>query len=455
MKIPQEESHAATTAFVDRVRPRQRDWGMTPRPASRARRLACLALALAACSPATARDDASPSLHELASPAGAPSGEPFLSADQDGGIHLSWLERSGDSTFALRYARVEGDTWSTPQTIAERADFFVNWADFPSVTSTTDGALVAHWLQRRAGGKYSYDVMLTRSRDGGRTWSAGEVLHRDGIAAEHGFVALWPTEAGGMAAAWLDGRATADRDPARRAMTVYTTTIGADGTLGAESELDARTCDCCQVAATLTPRGAVVAYRDRSDAEVRDIAVVRQSNGEWTAPAIVHADNWQIAACPVNGPALASRGDTVVIAWFTGAQDTARVRVAYSTDAGATFGPPQRIDDGMPAGRVDVEMLDDGSAAVSWLERTASGGAEVRLRRVRPDGSAGAAVVLAQASAARASGFPRLARRGGELFAAWTDTGTPADSQRVAGASGADAAPSRVRIARFRLDALP
>ncbi len=64
----------------------------------------------------------------------------------------------------------------------------------------------------------------------------------------------------------------------------------------------------------MTARGPVVAYRDRSVDEVRDIAVVRRVNGTWTTPAVVHDDHWQIAACPVNGPALASRGDTVVIA---------------------------------------------------------------------------------------------------------------------------------------------
>jgi len=159
----------------------------------------------------------------------------------------------------------------------------------------------------------------------------------------------------------------------------------------------------------------------------------------WSAPAAVHDDHWQVAACPVNGPALASRGDTVAIDRFTGAQDTARVRVAFSTDAGATFGAPQRIDDGKPAGRVDIELLDDGSAAVSWLERTDSTNADVRLRRVRRDGTAGAAVTLAQSKGARTSGFPRMVRRGSELFAAWTDAGEA----------------SRVRTARFRVESLP
>ncbi|MEP7382307.1 MAG: sialidase family protein [Gemmatimonadota bacterium] len=399
---------------------------------------AVLGLALLSCAQPEARTGAS-ALVELPSPAGTQSGEPFLSSDRSGGVHLSWLERTGDSTFALRYSSLAGDQWAPPATIAERGDFFVNWADFPSVQATAEGTLIAHWLQRRPGGKYSYDVMLARSSDSGRRWSPGTVLNRDGVAAEHGFLAMWMPSSGGAEAAWLDGRGSASPDTAQRAMSVYTTSIAADGSLGDEQPLDRRTCDCCQVAATLTPSGPVVAYRDRTADDVRDIAVVRRVGGVWTEPQVVHHDDWQIAACPVNGPALASRGDTVVIAWFTGAQDTARVRVAYSTDAGAHFGPPVRIDGGMPAGRVDVEALDDGSAAVSWLERSDSASAEVRLRRVRSDGSMGAPMVLARSAGARASGFPRITRQGNALIVAWTDTGDE----------------SRVRVARFPLAALP
>lgn len=405
------------------------------------RRALALALAgasLAACARAEQPSGAS-ALVELSSPADTPSGEPFLSTDANGVVHLSWLAPTGDSTFALRYASLAGDAWTPATTIVERRDFFVNWADFPSVQATRDGALIAHWLQRTPGGKYSYDVMLSRSIDSGRTWDAGSLLNRDGVAAEHGFVALWTPAEGGAEAAWLDGRGNASSDSSLHTTAVFTTTIGADGTLGEARALDLRTCDCCQVAATLTASGPVVAYRDRSADEVRDIAVVRRVGGTWTEPRLVHDDNWQIAACPVNGPALDSRGDTVVIAWFTGAQDTARVRVAYSTDAGANFTSPVRVDGGMPAGRVDVEALDDGSAAVSWLERTDSASADVRVRRVRRDGTLGEPVVLARSVGARASGFPRLARQGDALIIAWTDVAPQA----------------HVRTARFPLAALP
>ena len=233
-----------------------------------------------------------------------------------------------------------------------------------------------------------------------------------------------------MRAAWLDGRhMTADAGGhGQGAMSVQAVSVAPTGALGAEQSVDLRTCDCCQVAATVAASGPVVAYRDRTDDEVRDIAVVRLVDGKWTSPSIVHADGWRIDACPVNGPALAARGDTVAIAWFTGAQDTARVRVAFSVDGGAHFAAPVRVDGGAPAGRVGIVLDQNGDALVSWLERVPPEDAEVRVRRVARSGDLGAMTTISRTRAARASGFPRIVRRGDSLLAAWT---VPGDSARV------------------------
>jgi hypothetical protein len=95
------------------------------------------------------------------------------------------------------------------------------------------------------------------------------------------------------------------------------------------------------------------------------------------------------------------------------------VKVAFSDDAGETFGQPVAVDDGNPAGRVDVLLLDDGGALVCWLEKAPEGGA-VRVRRVRPDGKLDEAITVAPSGTARSSGFPQMARTGGELVFAWT-----------------------------------
>ncbi|MBK8324866.1 MAG: hypothetical protein IPL06_19860 [Betaproteobacteria bacterium] len=112
----------------------------------------------------------------------------------------------------------------------------------------------------------------------------------------------------------------------------------------------------------------LVAYRDRSPDEVRDIYLTRREAGGWTPPQPVHSDNWRIAGCPVNSPALAAQHSHVAIAWYTAAADSPRVYVAFSDDAGQRFGPPVRIDEGSAMGRVSVALLADGSALATWLE---------------------------------------------------------------------------------------
>ncbi len=200
--------------------------------------------------------------------------------------------------------------------------------------------------------------------------------------------------------------------------------IDADGKLSDEAVLDERICECCQTSAALTSEGPVAVYRDRSEREVRDIHFVRRQGADWSAPRPIHADNWEINGCPVNGPSIAADGRKVAVAWFTGEGNSPRVQIAFSGDAGATFGTPVRVDDGEAMGRVDVVMLADGSALVCWMAGGAEGGAN-KVRRVGPDGALGPVSIIARSDVSRASGFPRMARLGDTVHFAWTQFGKP------------------------------
>ena len=76
---------------------------------------------------------------------------------------MTWIEKTGDSTYAVRYARLDGATWTRPTTVVERRDLFVNWADYPSVIATPSGRLLVHWLQRSSAGRYAYDVRIAQA----------------------------------------------------------------------------------------------------------------------------------------------------------------------------------------------------------------------------------------------------------------------------------------------------
>jgi hypothetical protein len=373
----------------------------------------------------------------LNSPAGAGSGEPNICKGADGRIYLTWIEKKGDKIHALRFAVRSGSGWSAPKTIIEAEILFVNWADFPSLVVLPDGALVAHWLVKSSLDTYAYDVNIARSTDEGKTWSKPVVPHRDGTKTEHGFVSMLPWTNGRVGAIWLDGRnfkgnSHGGHGLSANEMTLRFATIEANSKVSEDVLLDSRVCECCQTSAALTSEGAIVVYRDRSEKEIRDISVVRFSKGRWTEPRTVNADGWEIHGCPVNGPSVSADGKRVAVAWFTAAKETPQVKVVFSSDAGVTFASPIVVDEGSPVGRVDVLMLTDGSAVVSWLERIAKGG-EVKVRRVRPDSSHDQAITVAESSAARSSGFPQMARAGDEIIFAWTDSGTPSRVRTAVG----------------------
>ena len=356
------------------------------------------------------------------SPAAPGSAEPNLAVGADGRLYFSWIEPHGDDASALRFSAWEGEAWSAPRTIATGDDWFVNWADFPSMAALADGTLAAHWLAKSGSGTYSYDVMLSLSWDGGDTWSEPVRPHSDGTQSEHGFVSLIPW-GDRFALFWLDGRQTvaAERGP----MTLRHGTVDREGNVGPDVLVDGSVCDCCQTdAVRLADDSLLVAYRGRSSAEIRDIYVSRLEGEGWSEPAAVFEDNWETTQCPVNGPAIASRGDRLVAAWFTRSEPRqGHVRVAFSGDGGRTFDEPIEVDDGEPDGRVDLSLLEDGSALVAWLELGDT--PSIRVRRVSPDGATGEAVVATTTSGARASGFPRMARFDGRTFLAWTEPGDP------------------------------
>jgi hypothetical protein len=415
-----------------------------PQASDRTLGLALLAAAaLAACggrdaSPPEAQaggDPAAPStVVEWTLPATLPgSASPGLAVAPDGRLLLSWTNSQAGRRHILQFTTYSPtlERWTHGMsTIAIGHSMFVNWADMPHMAATPDGALWAHWLQKSGEGTYAYDVVLSRSRDGGANWSEPVRPHDDGTQTEHGFVSMWPQGGNTLGIAWLDGRNTggaahAGHDTqhgAQGAMTLRAAVF--DGALqrAQEFEIDDRVCDCCQTAVTQTAQGALLVYRGRSDGEVRDILATRFNGIAWSAPRPVHVDGWEMPACPVNGPDVAATGDAAIVGWYTEAGGQPEVRLALSTDAGDSFAAPVAVDSGAEVlGRVAVALdaqqawalwvREEGEAQSLWLSRRSPDLAteyeRLEVAKLRGRG--------------RATGFPQLAVVDGSAYIAWTD----------------------------------
>ncbi len=378
--------------------------------------LALTALVIACKNPSKNQD----TLKALVFPADSVSGEPYLFTDSAGITFLSWVEK-GKGKSTLSFSRLKEDAWSKPTVISSGDNWFVNWADYPMLASNGSGSMVAHFLEKSEKGKFTYDIKLITSVDDGFVWGTPKILNEDGKKAEHGFVSMVPYQ-NGFFVTWLDGRNTASEGEGGHSeghhgqMTLRAAIIDKSGTKSAEWELDNRVCDCCQTTATITANGPLVIYRDRSESEIRDISIVRLINGQWTEPKTIFSDNWKIAGCPVNGPRVDANGNNLAVARFSSPDQKGQVSVIFSQDGGASFGTPIRVDEGQAIGRVDIILIDDKTAMVSWME-----GATIKAAKIHADGTKEPSITIASSSESRSSGFPQMTKSGNRIIFAWTD----------------------------------
>ncbi len=344
---------------------------------------------------------------------------PRLATAADGTTVLSWMQRD-DEGATLRYATLGIGKWLDPVDVVTDPEMFVNWADLPSVTPIDNKKWVAHWLSKSAAATYAYDVLLAQSSDGGKSWSEPVRPHTDGTPTEHGFVSLHP-QGDTVALLWLDGRKTVEAagDPAANGMTLRSAAVDSDGALLREQLVDDIVCDCCQTDVALSSDGPIAVYRNRSVDEIRDIYVTRFSDGQWETGSPIADDGWEIAGCPVNGPAIAADGELVAIAWFSAANDRPVVRAVISTNAGKTFKSPVEIASSGASGHVGVAIIDQFSVAVSWVEKDQHGTNAINLRAMTRSGQLGRTSTVGRSTLLRI--YPQMTRSDDKLIMAWTD----------------------------------
>ncbi len=367
----------------------------------------------------------------LETPSGIDSVSPNLASGPVDTVVLSWIEPDGDLDL-LRYSVFDGHGWNRPRTVTSGDNWFVNWADFPSVVPLSETLWAAHWLVRREAGGYAYDIYAAISRDAGNTWSAPFTPHTDNTDTEHGFVTIFPHH-DGVGMVWLDGRKFVNeydaKDVAASGMTLRAAVFGPDRTASEELLVDELICDCCQTDVAITPGGPVAVYRDRTVQEIRDIYLARYVDGAWQPGKPVGDDGWNIPGCPVNGPVIQASGSQLAVAWFSASNDQPRVQLAWSDDAGSTMSAPVEVAAGGVLGRVGAAMLPSGDMVVSWLSSAEGGRAELHLRRVSPSGQAGPDQAISEAAGVAAFSVPQLMLVGENLLVAWTESS--GDSRRV------------------------
>jgi hypothetical protein len=349
----------------------------------------------------------------LANPSGSGSLQPNWSIAPDASAIFSWIEPSKDGSFALRYSVRHAGAWSPATTIAAHRHFFHHPAEVPEVIALAGGHWLAHWVEAPEDGSDAEYVYVSSSTDGAH-WTMPLQAHHDHSAVQHGLASMIANPDGTASIFWLEALKGEDAP-----VSLKRTLVDVSGKEIREETIDGDVCGCCPTAVAKTSKGLLVAYRDHTKDNIRDIAVTRLENGHWSPGKIVHADNWEIEACPTNAAAVAAKGDHVAVAWYTDAQDSHRDLMAFSNDSGSSFTKPVTLSIGHAFGYTSLALDEDGGAIVSWLEQSPEG-ARVLVRRVTAAGTAGPVVEVAKGGK-MALGYPKLFHDANDTFIAWGD----------------------------------
>ncbi len=276
----------------------------------------------------------------------------------------------------------KGGQWSAAKTVAADRKVFRHAAELPEVIALPDGALFAHWIETPGDDPDAEFLYVSASKDGVK-WTTPILAHKDRSMVQHGLASVVASGEHEASVIWLEALKGEDGP-----VSMKRTIVNSDGQILKEETIDNDVCACCPTSIVKTAKGLLIAYRDHTPGDIRDIATIRFENGKWTASKNLNPDNWKINACPTNAAAAAAKGDRVAISWWTGAGTMPHVQMVFSTDDGVTYSKPVMVSTGHSFGYTSIALNDEGGAYVSWLEQSAKG-AKILVREVSSAGVAG------------------------------------------------------------------
>ncbi|MGB0513759.1 MAG: sialidase family protein [Wenzhouxiangellaceae bacterium] len=291
-----------------------------------------------------------------------------------------------------------------------------------------DGPRLTVVWSRPGEARFTADVRVARSTNGGRSFGAPVMVNRDGLAIGHSFAKVVAGADGDPLLLWLDGRdrhAAAAAGDAFTGSSLYSTRLEGSGRLAAERAAAYGTCECCRLAVTrLTDGRPLVMWRHIFDGE-RDHALGIFDGDEFVFRRSTF-EQWRIDGCPHHGPALvADDTDAIHAAWFSGAPDARGVfyrRFELDWLTATEFGKPEGAK---PLSMGDPDRLPShptlataGSEVVlAWREFDG----EQHLIQVRRSGDRGRTWGQSRTVARHvgAVDHPALVRRAGEFWLSW------------------------------------
>ncbi|QSX30481.1 exo-alpha-sialidase [Shewanella cyperi] len=257
----------------------------------------------------------------------------------------------------------------------------------PKLGFDGQGGLYLSWAMAREQ-KYSADIRLSYSADGGAHFTTPRTINDDGLVAGHAFNEMLVSPDGDISLVWLDSRAKALVPNAAAGSAVYFArgNLRRGDSQFLNSELVRGTCQCCRLAFAREPDGTqALLWRHLYPDNVREFALLRLKEGATAQQ--VSFDDWQLDGCPHQGGALGiSDSGRYHMTWFNAGRKGQGIFYAYSDDGGVQLSAPLKVGNNQQLAshphlavqgqRVDLVWTEyNGSEQQLWWQGSTDGGA--------------------------------------------------------------------------------
>lgn len=334
-----------------------------------------------------------------------------------------WAVHRVSGHIAVSRSEDNGRSWSNPVLVTRLPEPVDAGGDArPKIAFGRRGEVYVTWTKPLAE-PYTGEIRLSRSLDGGRTFSEPIVVHHDRQIITHRFDTIAVTNRGQVFVAWIDKRDLAgDNESANRGAALYYAVSDDQGaTFRGDFKVADRCCECCRIALAPKPDGTVLVFwRHIFPPNIRDHALATlYADGHPSAVERVTFEDWRIDACPHHGPALAlDDSGRVHGVWFSGAAEAHGV--FYGRLTGQRPEELRKIGSDA-AGHADI-ATSGSNVAVAWKE---SSNERTVLRGAISNDAGKTWRQCELGSVAGLSDHPRLLAREGRFSVFWNTAERP------------------------------
>jgi hypothetical protein len=217
-----------------------------------------------------------------------------------------------DNTIQVLQSNDGGDTFTERAAVPVAGKLSAGMRRGPRIAVTGKAVLVTGIAGTRGGGADG-DVLVHRSTDDGRSWSAPTIVNDVAGAAREGMHGMAANTSGLVVVTWLDLR--------QRGTRIYAAISRDHGVTWSADVLayqspDGAVCECCHPSAAVSEDGRIaIMFRNHIGGD-RDMYVTQSRDGTVFESAVkLGRGSWTLEACPMDGGDLDLASGQPTTAW--------------------------------------------------------------------------------------------------------------------------------------------